>query len=247
MNANISDLPFAVKSASDYADVFDRERQQTYPVVDAFEARMGYALARERYEPAARVLACPVKRNPPNWQHGRIVYAATRKYLEQSGDGPFTLLDIGTAKGYSALCLLWALGDADPAGMVSSVDVIDPTARAMRNTVAEVDGLKTLAETLAPWPEAQAISFECKTGLQWLSEHRTERVHVAFIDGKHTGPVVLSEGELLATMQQPGDLAIFDDVHIEDVGSAVRILGKHYDTEVIQVLPKRAYAVGVRR
>jgi predicted O-methyltransferase YrrM len=236
-------------TACAYQDAFELERQQVYPVVDAFEARMGYALAKDRYEAAARVLACPVKRNPPNWQHGRIVYAAVRRYLVLASS-PVTLLDIGTAKGYSALCLQWALldmGEGGIVGQVHSVDVIDPTVRAVRNTVAEVDGLKTLAETLAPWPEAQAISFECKTGLQWLSEHRTERVHVAFIDGKHTGPVVLSEGELLATMQQPGDLAIFDDVHLEEVGSAVRILGKHYDTEVIQVMPKRAYAVGVRR
>jgi predicted O-methyltransferase YrrM len=236
-------------TACAYQDAFELERRQVYPVVDAFEARMGYALAKDRYEAAASVLACPVKRNPPNWQHGRIVYAAVRRYLVLASS-PVTLLDIGTAKGYSALCLQWALlgmGEGGIVGQVHSVDVIDPTVRAVRNTVAEVDGLKTLAETLAPWPEAQAISFECKTGLRWLSEHRTERVHVAFIDGKHTGPVVLSEGELLATMQQPGDLAIFDDVHLEEVGSAVRILGKHYDTEVIQVMPKRAYAVGVRR
>jgi hypothetical protein len=69
-------------TACAYQDAFELERQQAYPVVDAFEARMGYALAKDRYEAAARVLACPVKRNPPNWHHGRIIYAAARKYLD---------------------------------------------------------------------------------------------------------------------------------------------------------------------
>jgi predicted O-methyltransferase YrrM len=233
-------------AASAYDVAFDLERQQVYPLVEAFEARMGSALTKDRYEPAARVLACPVKKNPPNWQHGRVVYAATRWYLTRA-HGTVTLLDIGTAKGYSALCLQWALIDSDVSGQVWSVDLIDPDVRAVRNTVAEVDGLKTLAETLAPWPESRAIRFEKKTGLEWLSEHRSERVHVAFIDGKHAGPVVRAEGELLATMQQAGDLAIFDDLQIEGVALEVHQLKSHYEMQTLEILPHRKYAVGIRR
>lgn len=234
-------------AAYDFAQAFDTERQRTYSVIDALEARLGYALPRERYEPAARVLACPVKANPPNWQHGRVLYAVARKYLADVGAaGPFVLLDIGTAKGYSALCLQLALTDAAVPGQVHSVDVIDPTVRAVRNTVAEVDGLKTLAETLAPWPESQAIHFHHMTGLQWLASYET-RVHVAFVDGKHTGPVVLAEGELLAVRQQRGDVVVFDDLQIDGITEAVQKLSRFYAVERIDVKPGRAYAVGYRR
>lgn len=236
-------------TAEDYRAVFEKERLREYPVVDALEARCGYAIDRERLESAAKVLACPVKANPPNWQHGRVLYAVARNYISKYHSGPnLNILDIGTAKGFSALCLEWALNahDEDWFGRVTSVDVIDPLARVQRNTIAEVDGLLTLGETLRPWQEACEIQFVQSTGVEWLMAH-PERIHIAFVDGKHSGHVVLKEGRLLTARQQSGDLAIFDDVHIPDVSQAVNALHFDYRLEYLEVLPHRHYAIGVRK
>lgn len=231
-------------TAADYQAAFDAERVKEYPLVDAFEHRMGFAVDRARLEAAARVLACPLKSNPPNWQHGRVLYAAARQYFSKQV-GWLAVLDIGTAKGFSALCLHWAMVDASRPGQVISVDVIDPACRERRNTLAEVDGLKTLRETLAPWPESEGIVFTKSTGLIELTKEY--QVNVCFVDGKHTGAVVAQEGRLLAARQRAGGLAVFDDVHLEDVGKAVRGLAEFYELETIQILPNRAYAVGIRR
>jgi hypothetical protein len=58
---------------------------------------------------------------------------------------------------------------------------------------------------------------------------------------------VRQEGLLLADRQQPGDVVVFDDVHIPDVSAAVDLLSKVYDIERLQVLPKRAYAIARRK
>ncbi len=230
------------------ADAYDRifldELKSVYPEVEAIEDETGYALTPERYLPAARVLACPLKVHPPNWQHGRVLYAMARTYL-QTEPGFVTMLDIGTAKGYSALCLLWALNDAGNSGCVNSVDVRDPDARVKRNSVMEVDGLKTLAEFLQPWPEAGAIKFRQSTGIDWLRAHNI-RVHVAFVDGKHDADVVRKEGTLLADKQEAGDLVMFDDVQIPGVAAAVQQLDG-YELRYVDVLPNRRYAIGRRR
>lgn len=228
-----------------YDDAFRREAAQTYPVVDALEQRYGFALQRERLEAAARVLACPVKANPPCWQHGRVLYAVARAALAGQV-GPVTLLDIGTAKGFSALCLRWALGDANVSGTVVTVDVMGPEDRVKRNSVAELDGLKTLAEFLAPWPEAADIQAFGMTGLDWLRAGR-DRLPVVFVDGKHEGRVVAAEGAEIASRQQSGDVVVFDDVHLPDVRQAVAELHQAYAIEWLTVLPQRAYAIGVRR
>lgn len=229
-----------------YQLAFETERAFDYPVMDALEQRYGHALDRAKLEAAARVLACPVKKHAPCWQHGRLLYAVARARLQQCKCPNVTILDVGTAKGFSALCLLWALQDSGTSGRVTSVDVLDPNKRVRRNTVAEVDGYQTLRETLAAWPESVAIDFRQMTGVEWLKD-KPFRVEVAFIDGKHTGAVVAEEGKLLANRQKPGDIAIFDDVHLEDVDAAVQSLGKLYDLERVQLLPHRAYAIGVRR
>lgn len=227
-----------------YRAAFERESAVVYPVVDALESRVGYALAPERYLQAARVLACPVKLNPPNWQHGRVVYAMYRSYLA-SAHGPVTLLDIGTAKGFSALCALWALQDAGISGRVISLDVIDAKGTDRRNTVAECDGPKTLAQILEPWPESDVIEFKQSTGQKWLTGH-TALVHCAFVDGKHTFEAVSWEAALLAERQQSGDLVIFDDVQIGPVAKAVRELTA-YSVAYLDVLPNRRYAIARRK
>jgi predicted O-methyltransferase YrrM len=234
-----------IPPVSAYRQCFELERIVDYPVIDAIEDRAGAALDRGRLEAAAKVLACPVKARPPNWQHGRMLYAVAWDYLLRH-EGSITILDIGTAKGFSALCLLWACQDAGRACQVVSVDVIDPRSHARRNTVAECDGLKTLAEILEPWPEAAAISFEHETGIDWLS-WASFRVHIAYIDGKHDYEVVREEARLLAALQAPGDVAIFDDVQIAGVARAVGELDRQYAIEYVQVLPARIYAIGVRR
>lgn len=234
----------ATLTARDYQSAYRKEADRVYSQVDAFEARMGFALETDRLRQAAKVLACPVKVNPPNWQHGRVLYAAARRYLD-GRTGKVMLLDIGTAKGFSALCLQWAMSDAKVQGNVVSVDVLDPIERVRRNTVVELDGLKTLTEILGPWPEASHITFLCSTGIDYLRKY-AGRIEVAFVDGKHRAEVVWKEALMLADRQVSGDLVIFDDVHIPDVRSAVSSLSM-YQVEWMSILPNRAYAIGRRK
>ncbi len=231
-------------TAAAYREAFATEQRVSYPVVDAFEADAGYAIDRERLEAAALVLACPLKKSAPNWQHGRVLYAAARLYLAGK-TGPVTLLDIGTAKGFSALCLLWALQDAKVDGTVVSVDVIDPQARVSRKSIAEVEGLLTLAETLEPWPEAAAIRFVQSAGFDWLAA-QAGRIHLAFVDGSHDWETVRQEGRLLMARQRFGDVAIFDDVDRPAVSRAVHALQDGYRFDVVDVCPSRSYAIGGR-
>lgn len=237
-------------TADDYARAFAKARSQSYPQIDAFEQTLGYALDTAKLENAARILACPVKAHGANWQHGRVLYAAARKYLAGKPSGCWTFLDIGTAKGFSALCLQWALNDHAGGAMVMagvvSLDVLDPLARVRRNTVAEVGGYLTLAETLAPWPEAASIEFRQETGIDWLRTYLGQ-VHIAYVDGKHTFDVVAQEAKLLAEHQEPGDLAIFDDAQIDGVAKALDGAKKWYSFQSLILGPLRAYAIGVRR
>lgn len=236
----------SIVTVETYQDLFDQERVHEYPMVDAFEQRLGYALPRWMLERAARVLSCPYKAAAPNWQHGRVIYAVTRSALQGRTD-PVRILDIGTAKGFSALCLQWALSDSGCVGTVTSVDVMCPQQRCRRNTIAEVYELKTLHEILEPYAAAKAIDFVCRPhgSRDWLKEH-PERVDVAYVDGKHTYDAVSFEAGVLSAAQQSGDVIVFDDVQIPGIAKAVIEL-RGYDVEYLHVLSTRGYAIARKR
>ena len=240
-------------TALDYQRIFDLERTHQYPIIDDFEQRMGYAIDRAKLEEAARVIEAAARR-----YYGRRGFGWDPRSEDWSTpggppgpvgipfDNPFAVLDIGTAKSFSALCLLWALNDAGADGSVTSVDVIDPYSPEIRNTVAELSRPLTLHETLEPWPEAKAITFVQSTGINWLKAH-PERLHIVFVDGKHKADVVSEEAALILARQVAGDLCIFDDVHLPEIRAVVRGLHHSYSLEYLDILPNRGYAVGVRK
>ncbi len=238
-------------TADTYARIFDLARQKEYPAIDAIENEYGHKISRRRLENAAKILACPFKPNPPHWQHGRVIYAVARAYLKGRRE-PITLLDIGTAKGFSALCLQWALNDANAdmnlegLGCVISVDVLDPKGKPTRNSVLELDGPKTLAQFLEPWPEAKAIEFRQQEGINAI-KGSPGFINLAFIDGKHSDRAVRLEGEALAKHQRSGDMAIWDDCQIEAVDNAVSALRAFYSIQYVKCCEYRTYAIGTRR
>lgn len=264
-------------SFAEYDREFQAERLMRYPEVEEFERHCGAAIDNDMLEQAARVLACPVKQHPACWQHGRVVYAAAMKRLRTSLiKGPTVFLDVGTAKGFSALCMQWAIeawSEGFPSNIVVvSLDVIDPYEGVRRNTVSEVasPGMDmqaadfgigprwlTLEETLMPWDSfARRIYFQQSTGIDWLKRN-SDRVPFAFLDGKHTYEHVTAELTHLARVQQGGDIVVLDDVHVPGVAQAIAeheneyaiasIVAKPVNEEPDRVHAPRAYAVATKR
>lgn len=231
-----------------YLAAFGTESAHPYPTVDAFEKRMGYVAPTEDLLAAAQDLACPLKVNPPNWQHGRVLYALLRAYLAQERQHG-QVVDIGTAKGYSAVVMAWALRDASRTTLpLFSIDIVDPFERVQRNSIAELDGLKTVPELVAPHLHgAPSPNFRGGGSVAWLKNAVSgqRRIGFAFVDGKHNPQVVHDEIDLIARCQANGDWCVFDDMQIEGLRQQVR-RQKHYAIEWLEVLPKRSYALGMR-
>lgn len=229
-----------------YDAAFEKEYHAEYPTIDALEQRLGYAIDRGRLTAAARDLACPVKKSPPHWAHGRVLYAVARAYLRdnQPFDLPLTFLDIGTAKGFSATVMAWALAHWGGHGLprIVSLDVTDPDARVPRNSVAEISGLKTVPEFVAPfWPDGVHVDFIGMSSLDWL-QMTSQRIHFAFVDGKHDYAHVSQEAALIAESQEPGDVIVFDDIHYPGVAKAIKRLAG-YSVQGMRVLEHRGYAI----
>ncbi len=231
----------------DYMRVFERECANEYPVIDLLEQELGYAVERERLEDAARTMACPLKVNPPNWQHGRLIYALVRKLAAASAEGDF--IDIGTAKGFSAVVMGWAIEDAGlRERTVYSVDVMDPEARVRRNSVLELDGFKAIHEYtnryLAPTVATQFFGEGSLALLERLALRQC-RIAFAFVDGKHDGSIVAREAAIISKMQRSGDVILFDDLQLPGIAAAfAHVPG--YSTRQVVVNSNRCYGIATK-
>lgn len=227
-----------------YDEIFYRERTNSYREVDAFEKATGYCVPRERLEEAASVLACPLKVNPPNWQHGRIIYCAAMVRMRSMTEGIF--LDIGTAKGFSACVMTWAIADANQKRKVVTVDMMDPYDRCKRNSVAELGGMLTLHEFIDPFRDKNVLMEAYGNGSQqWFKRTKDERIAFAFVDGKHTYDAVRMESIAISELQGHGDVIVFDDLQIEPVAKAVRELHGYDGLHI--TAGQRHYLVAVKQ
>jgi hypothetical protein len=75
----------------------------------------------------------------------------------------------------------------------------------------------------------------------------SNRIHFAFVDGKHDGAVVSKEARMIAARQIAGDVVVFDDAHIPTVDLAVSLMEDIYTLRRVTVKDNRAYVIGRRR
>jgi hypothetical protein len=245
-----------------YLEAYSKERVRidacAYLPVEMIIEGLGGLRNDTMIDAMARDLACPLKEHAPNWQHGRVLYALAREVARDPA-ADFTFIDIGTAKGFSALCMLWGLFDSMRAGTVHSFDVVDPFAKVARNSIAELDGLKDLGEFIAPYVPRQhpgsdprcGVTFHQKPGMLFDEVVPAGRIHLAFVDGKHKLTDVREEARKIAARQERGDFILFDDFQIGGVQAGI---GAFMDTpswqlyryQTIEVNAERAYRLAER-
>jgi hypothetical protein len=240
------------KTTADYIRAWEIEKAHRYKAMDALEERYGYAIDKDWLDAAARVMACPIKRNAPNWQHGRLVYALARHRIAQGGE--FVFFETGSAKGFSAACMALAvqLSGHNRLFDIWSVDVIDPCSNEPRNSVLDGQvhrGIWDYCERfigVEMLPHVHFVQDGDTAHIGFLS--RTDRIGFAFVDGDHSYEGVARDIVTIIARQQAGDIILFDDVQLPRVWSAVNDLASlGYSLEQVRLTPSRSYAIAVRQ
>ena len=156
------------------------------------------------YRHAAKTL-----RGGDGGEHGILLY----KLCQRADSGhPLVILDIGTARGFSALTLARALLDTNISGHVYSVDIIaHHQARNWHGDKHRADeplaGLEiSRSEIWNRWFPAEAARVTALTAQSADVLDKWERgpVDIAFLDGRHTRANVKKELALLDPLSGKG-------------------------------------------
>jgi len=222
--------PFGVDPATvsreRFLDLAARARaSRNESLLAALRARFGNLPDAEFVDELALATQVVPKDEELDWSHGFLLYAALTSYLAGTGSNrPVTILETGTARGFSAVCMARALRDAGRAGTILTVDVLHAERPIYWNSVADAEGPKTRLELLDAWSDLveDHVVFLRGDVAVALEQIGLARIHFAFLDAEHTFDAVRRELAFVAAHQEPGDVIVCDDYTPREFPEVVR-------------------------
>lgn len=232
-----------------YEGLASEARRKQHSEIDDYEQRHGFAVDSEWFHDLALHTQVVVKKSEICYQHGRLLYTAIRSYIQRNHPRYMTIVETGTARGFSALCMAKALADADIEGKILTFDVLPHNVKMYWNCVDTVEAPKTRAELLVDYSELverYLVFHQGDTRIE-LPKVQVPRVNYAFLDSVHTYEYVNREFEYVSNKQETGDMAFFDDYTsafpgvVKAVDEIACVYG--YTKHVISASVGRRYAI----
>ena len=259
-NSHWHDWPFGrepLATKDEYIRLSKEVSKRTYPEIDSYEKKMGFAIDTEWLHEVALHTQVVIKESPLCYAHGRVLYTALSKYLSErhttSSTERLTIWETGTARGFSALCMAKALNDQHCPGTILTFDVLPHNTTMYWNCIDDLEKPKTRAELLHPWQSLvqDFILFHQGDTRLELPKVKAERVHFAFLDGGHTYEDVMFEFNQIRRYQRPGDIIVYDDYTPDQFPGIVRAVDKicntyNHQCEVLKAHSGRGYVVAVK-
>ena len=249
--------PFGQKplaSRDEYLSIWKDAKNKIYPIIDEYEINMKYKIDSNWFHELALHTQVVIKESDICYQHGRILFSTLCNYIENNNIKNINILDIGTARGFSALVMASYLDNMNIAGEITTIDPLPHQHKMYWNCIDDLDGKKSRGEILANYNILlnRYINFLEGESHSAINELMYERIHFAFIDAIHEYENVMYEFNYITQLQKPGDIVIFDDYNnklFPGVVKAVDEICKDYNYSKKVIIPnaQRGYVVAIKK
>jgi len=244
--------PFGKKihaSKDYYLDLFIKIKNKNYPKIEEFEKNKNFVVEKSWLDNLALHTQIVKKESNINYQHGRILYYLLYEHIDNNNLDNVNILEVGTARGFSAISMSKAINDNHIQGIVFSIDIISSNKKIIWNCIDDHEGLKTRYELLSNWKkELKNLRFLHGPSIFTLSKlNKIDRIHFAFLDGMHDYLNVKKEFNFVANKQIKGDIIVLDDYNIKFPG-VVKFIDevknlKIYNIDILSSDSFRSYAI----
>lgn len=196
-----------------------------------------------------------IKTSPPNIEHGKILYSLLSNYLEKQDNNDFiNIYEIGTAKGFSSICMAKSLDDLGFVGKIFSFDVLAHTEKRLWNSIADRNNIKSRKELIKNWDYLINKYIVFISGFSHINIKNIylSRINFAFIDGSHYGHDINYEFSHISKYQSSGDIIFFDDYDkskFPDLVKSIDILCDffNYKKTVLNFKSNRNYVIAEKK
>ena len=250
------DYPFGRKpraSREEYLAIWEKAKRQSYSVIDDYEQKLRFSIDNEWFHELALHTQVVIKESEICYQHGRLLYAKLSQTCDKQGSGSINILETGTARGFSALCMARALEDRKKEGKIVTVDPLPHNVPMYWNCIDDSDGEKSRAQLLVEYSDLidRHVWFLEGKSDDILNMLELSRIHFAFLDGVHNYEDVKFEVSYVLPRQKKGDIIFFDDYqesYFPGIVKAVKELESEgaYSIKTLSVNNQRGYAIAVK-
>ena len=173
-----------------------------------------------------------------NYERGILLYSLIAKYKPQN------VLEIGTAKGYSTLCMAWAMDDYSIPG---TIHTIDPTLDTKFEI--KIDDEINVLTTPQLWKKIASDRWLSKIkpyaghSGEIMDKHQFPKIDFAYIDGHHVFEAVEHDFYAFLNISSNNFCILFDDYALSD-GVTKLIdddVSKNFDGVLIKTNLKQQY------
>ena len=241
---------YPLLSKEQYLDLFNKIKKEKSDQVTRIESNTGFSINKSWIDDLALHTQIVKKKSKLNYYHGRLLYSFLRKYIEENKYlGSITILETGTARGFSSLCLSKALEDSMMEGKIFTIDLIPNNKKIYWNCVDDCEGQKTRLELLHNWKnELKNVVFLTGDCSKVLKNLHLDRVNFAFLDAQHKYENIKSEFNFVFMRQKKNDLILFDDVNFKEFPEVARFIDElrktnTYSLEIINSSETRSYCL----
>ena len=236
-----------------YKKIANESKKITSSEINHFEETLGFKIDKNWIDNLALRTTIEIKKSGINYSHGRILYTSLRNYIKLNYGklNHINIIETGTARGFSSLCMAKALNDSNSSGTILTFDIVPNKISRFWNCIIDHElGPTTRQELLEPYKELvnkYIIFLEGDTKIE-LPKILIPRINFAFIDGSHTYDDVMFEFNLIKDCQKEGDLIIFDDYNnilFPGIVKAVDEICKnfYYDKKIIKSIYGNQYVI----
>lgn len=238
-----------------YRDLFYQTSKNIYKEVDKYENLINFKISKSWIDDLALTTQITIKNNELCYAHGRVLYSALRYRINNlNSKENLTILETGTARGFSALCMAKALDDNISYGKIYTIDQLPHSSEIYWNSISDhLSGKITRKELLKNWSKLihKYIIFLHGDSRTTLDGIHFSRVHFAFLDGCHTYKDVFFEFNSIKNFQFYGDMIIFDDYTHDLYDGVVRAVDEicknnNYDKKLIYINDKRSVLIATK-
>tara|TARA_Y100000389_G_scaffold29518_1_gene25129 strand:+ start:5149 stop:5961 length:813 start_codon:yes stop_codon:yes gene_type:complete len=161
-----------------------------------------------------------IKKSKLMFLHGYLLYVVLDKYIKNNQDIKFfNILETGTARGFSAICMAKALYDNNKDGKIYTIDIIPNNIKMYWNCIKDFENEYTRIELLKDYNYLlKYIEFITGDTINILKSINLPRINFAFLDAQHDYIHLNNELNFTKQKQEKNDIIICDDYTIYNDG-----------------------------